>query len=61
MPGDYNEGNATSAIIATLLAGAKGEDARKTLDRVHIPGRMEIIKTKIMVQSMLIMLIIMLV
>ena len=37
--------NATSAIIATLLAGAKGEDARKTLDRVHIPGRMEIIKT----------------
>src|SRR5699024_6928408 len=40
------EGNATSAIIATLLAGAKGEDARKTLDRVHIPGRMEIIKTK---------------
>ena len=46
VPGDYNEGNATSAIIATLLAGAKGEDARKTLDRVHIPGRMEIIKTK---------------
>ena len=46
VPGDYNEGNATSAIIATLLAGAKSEDARKTLDRVHIPGRMEIIKTK---------------
>lgn len=46
VPGDYNEGNAVAAIIASGLAGATAEDAIDTLDHVHIKGRMEMLKTK---------------
>lgn len=43
VPGDYNEGNAVAAIIASGLAGASSADAVTTLDHVHIRGRMEMI------------------
>lgn len=46
MPGDYNEGNAVAAIIASGLAGASAEDDCATLDHVHIRGRMEMVPTK---------------
>lgn len=46
VPGDYNEGNAVAAIIASGLAGATQADALATLDHVHIRGRMEMIPTK---------------
>ncbi|WP_373841540.1 UDP-N-acetylmuramoyl-L-alanyl-D-glutamate--2,6-diaminopimelate ligase [Limosilactobacillus sp.] len=46
VPGDYNEGNAVAAIIASGLAGASANDAMATLDHVHIKGRMEMISTK---------------
>lgn len=46
VPGDYNEGNAVSAIIASALGGSSCADAKETLKKVHIPGRMETIKTK---------------
>ena len=46
VPGDYNEGNAVAAIISTALVGAKADDAKATLDHVHIKGRMEMQRTK---------------
>lgn len=46
VPGDYNEGNAVAAVIASGLAGAKAEDAAATLNHVHIRGRMEMLTTK---------------
>ncbi|MBB1078467.1 UDP-N-acetylmuramoyl-L-alanyl-D-glutamate--2,6-diaminopimelate ligase [Limosilactobacillus sp. STM2_1] len=46
VPGDYNEGNAVAAIIASGLAGAKTADAVATLDHVHIRGRMEMINSQ---------------
>lgn len=46
VPGDYNEGNAVAAIIASGLAGASADDAVTTLDHVHIKGRMEMMRTK---------------
>lgn len=46
VPGDYNEGNAVAAIIASGLAGAKSTDALATLNHVHIRGRMEMIVSK---------------
>lgn len=46
VPGDYNEGNAVAAIIASGLAGASAEDALATLNHVHIKGRMEMLTTK---------------
>ncbi|TPR14069.1 UDP-N-acetylmuramoyl-L-alanyl-D-glutamate--2,6-diaminopimelate ligase [Apilactobacillus timberlakei] len=39
--GDYNESNATSAIIATGLAGANSDDVSNGLATVFVPGRME--------------------
>ncbi|UQS85242.1 UDP-N-acetylmuramoyl-L-alanyl-D-glutamate--2,6-diaminopimelate ligase [Apilactobacillus apisilvae] len=39
--GDYNESNATSAIIATALAGADAQDVKNGLEKVFVPGRME--------------------
>lgn len=46
VPGDYNEGNAVAAIIASGLAGAQASDALATLNHVHIRGRMEMLKSK---------------
>lgn len=46
VPGDYNEGNAVAAIIASGLAGSSADDAKTTLDKVHIRGRMEMITSK---------------
>lgn len=46
IPGDYNEGNATSAIIAALLAKVQSNDAVKGLKDVKIAGRMEMVETK---------------
>ncbi|MCT3199165.1 UDP-N-acetylmuramoyl-L-alanyl-D-glutamate--2,6-diaminopimelate ligase [Limosilactobacillus reuteri] len=45
VPGDYNEGNAVAAIIASGLAGASANDAVETLNHVHIRGRMEMINS----------------
>lgn len=46
IPGDYNEGNATSVIIASLLASATADDAIKGLAKVKVAGRMEMVQTK---------------
>lgn len=40
LPGDFNEENATAALMMTALAGAKYDDMKKGLDEVTIPGRM---------------------
>lgn len=39
--GDYNQSNATAAIIAAALAGANRDAALKPLSEIVIPGRME--------------------
>lgn len=39
--GDYNESNATAAIIGSLLAGADTYETQEGLKNVTIPGRME--------------------
>lgn len=39
--GDYNQSNATAAIIAAGLVGANHEDAINPLSEIVIPGRME--------------------
>lgn len=44
--GDFNEANATAAIIGAGIAGAPYELAQTSIMDVHIPGRMESIKTK---------------
>jgi UDP-N-acetylmuramyl-tripeptide synthetase len=41
IPGDYNESNAMSAIIASALAGASVSDVQQGLSTVLVPGRME--------------------
>lgn len=46
VPGDYNEGNATAAIISAGLAGATAPMIQAALKRTHIPGRMEVLPTK---------------
>lgn len=43
VPGDYNEGNATTAVIIAGLAGAKAAEISEALGRTHIPGRMEVL------------------
>ncbi|WP_252898659.1 UDP-N-acetylmuramoyl-L-alanyl-D-glutamate--2,6-diaminopimelate ligase [Secundilactobacillus odoratitofui] len=43
VPGDYNESNAVSAIMASALAGASSTDAVQALTDVHVPGRMEMV------------------
>ncbi|MCK8616955.1 UDP-N-acetylmuramyl-tripeptide synthetase [Fructobacillus sp. M158] len=40
LPGDFNEENATAALMMTALAGAKQAAMKKGLDEVTIPGRM---------------------
>lgn len=46
IPGDYNEGNATGAIVAAILAGAKQNEAISGLKGVKVAGRMEMVQTK---------------
>lgn len=46
LPGDYNESNAASAIIASGLAGAGVVNVKDSLDKILVPGRMEFVKTK---------------
>lgn len=41
VPGDYNQSNATAALITAGLAGAKASDAIEPLSKIVIPGRME--------------------
>ncbi|MCD2255484.1 UDP-N-acetylmuramoyl-L-alanyl-D-glutamate--2,6-diaminopimelate ligase [Lactobacillus sp. CC-MHH1034] len=42
--GDFNESNATAAIIAAAFAGADTEETQKGIANVRIPGRMESLK-----------------
>ncbi|UQS82041.1 UDP-N-acetylmuramoyl-L-alanyl-D-glutamate--2,6-diaminopimelate ligase [Bombilactobacillus folatiphilus] len=44
--GDFNEANATAAIVGAGLAGASYELAKTSICDVTIPGRMESLKTK---------------
>ncbi|UQS84218.1 UDP-N-acetylmuramoyl-L-alanyl-D-glutamate--2,6-diaminopimelate ligase [Bombilactobacillus thymidiniphilus] len=44
--GDFNESNATAAVIGAGLAGAPYELAKTSLANVRIPGRMETLKTQ---------------
>ena len=46
IPGDYNEGNATAAIIASVLSNATQADAVQGLKHVKVAGRMEMVQTK---------------
>lgn len=41
VPGDYNESNAASVLIASSLAGAKQGSMQLGLSEVRVPGRME--------------------
>jgi UDP-N-acetylmuramoyl-L-alanyl-D-glutamate--2,6-diaminopimelate ligase len=46
MPGDFNEGNAIAAMIATRLVGADPDAMREGLETVKIPGRMQVLQTQ---------------
>lgn len=46
LTGDFNECNATAAIIGAGLAGAPYQLAKNAIANVHIPGRMESLKTQ---------------
>ncbi|WP_412988311.1 UDP-N-acetylmuramoyl-L-alanyl-D-glutamate--2,6-diaminopimelate ligase [Pediococcus siamensis] len=46
MPGSYNQSNATSALIASGLAGASYPQTKSLLAKVKVPGRMESIVSK---------------
>lgn len=46
VPGDFNQSNATAAILASKLAGAQVADLQYGLAHTTIPGRMESITTK---------------
>ncbi|WP_203639611.1 UDP-N-acetylmuramoyl-L-alanyl-D-glutamate--2,6-diaminopimelate ligase [Levilactobacillus wangkuiensis] len=46
VPGDFNQSNATAAILASHLAGAAVNDLQYGLAHTTIPGRMESITTK---------------
>lgn len=45
MPGDFNQGNATAAILASQVAGATVADMQTGLTHTRVPGRMESIST----------------
>lgn len=45
VPGDFNQGNATAAILASDLAGAQVSDMQVGLAHTHVPGRMESLPT----------------
>lgn len=46
VPGEYNESNAASVLIAASLAGADITDMQRGLAEVRVPGRMESFETK---------------
>lgn len=46
MPGDFNQGNAVAAMIATRLVGTDAKAMQKALTTVKVPGRMQEITTK---------------
>ncbi|WP_143464051.1 UDP-N-acetylmuramoyl-L-alanyl-D-glutamate--2,6-diaminopimelate ligase [Levilactobacillus enshiensis] len=46
VPGDFNQSNATAAILASRLAGASVADMQAGLANTSIPGRMESMTTK---------------
>ncbi|WP_341779023.1 UDP-N-acetylmuramoyl-L-alanyl-D-glutamate--2,6-diaminopimelate ligase [Levilactobacillus sp. HBUAS70063] len=46
VPGDFNQSNATAAILASSLAGAHVADMQSGLANTTIPGRMEVLTTK---------------
>ncbi|MTV82549.1 UDP-N-acetylmuramoyl-L-alanyl-D-glutamate--2,6-diaminopimelate ligase [Secundilactobacillus folii] len=46
VPGDFNESNAVSAIMASALSGTSYDDARTALTTVHVPGRMEMVTSQ---------------
>lgn len=46
VPGEYNESNAASVLIAASLAGADITNMRQGLAEVSVPGRMESFTTK---------------
>lgn len=45
LPGDFNEVDATAAIITTALSGLSRDDIRKGLQSTVVPGRMETYET----------------
>ncbi|EOH90336.1 UDP-N-acetylmuramyl-tripeptide synthetase [Enterococcus asini ATCC 700915] len=45
LAGDFNQDNATAAIIAAVLLGATTEDAYRALSEVLVPGRMVLLQT----------------
>lgn len=46
VPGDFNQGNATAAILASFLAGAHTADMQDGLAHTRVPGRMESLATQ---------------
>lgn len=46
LPGDFNEGNAVAAMIATRIVGADPDAMREALQTVKVPGRMEIVNSQ---------------
>jgi UDP-N-acetylmuramoyl-L-alanyl-D-glutamate-L-lysine ligase len=46
LTGDFNAGNAVSAIIAATLVGANGSDAKRGVEHTTVPGRMEILRAE---------------
>lgn len=46
MPGDFNQGNAVAAMIATRLVGTDAKAMHTALSNVKVPGRMQEIMTK---------------
>lgn len=46
VPGDFNQGNATAAILASYLAGANTTAMQAGLAHTRVPGRMESIATQ---------------
>lgn len=46
VPGDFNQGNATAAILASFLAGAMVTDMQAGLAHTRVPGRMESLATQ---------------
>ncbi|MCW0953098.1 UDP-N-acetylmuramoyl-L-alanyl-D-glutamate--2,6-diaminopimelate ligase [Weissella ceti] len=45
MPGDFNQGNAVAAMLATRLVGADADAMHDALEIVKIPGRMQVLTT----------------
>lgn len=46
IPGDFNQGNAVAAMLATRLVGADVDAMHDALQMVKIPGRMQVITTQ---------------